>query len=1462
MLKLLPLFLALLATPVRAESTSPVTPVPIVGQQGSVTRVVFSPHDGRWLAVADREAITLWDVASGHLVATFGGHGKGIVDVAFSPDGIYLATSDGEGVVRLWELATSRLIRSFDAEFAHSFGSENAIAFSPDAKLLAVGYTLWDVKSGKLVRQLELDEHVPPRETMSSSDADFSPDGRLIAIATGLWQVGMWDTQSGRLVRKITATPAGSEVVSVAFSPDGTLLATGSTDGLTQLWDAETGTLQRVMKRHRATVSSVAFSPDGKRIASADHDWKIVIRDVATGDHIRTLSGHNGPVYTVAFSPDGRYMASGGYDQTFHVWDLETGKAAPQFEKEIDTVNQIAFSPDGQLFASGCVDGSVRIWDRKTAQMRQRLTGHATAVQAIAFSGDGRHLVAGAADGTLRLWEQDDAGEWRPAPTSEIVPGSDPISAVAFLAADRQIVSGSRGGTVRIHDVASGTLVRSFDAHDLGISSLAVSPEGVIATSGEDRIVRLWQADTGLLVQTLEGHENVVPAVAFSPDGGLLASGSEDGTVRLWDSHRGQLVRKIESKGIGDDIYAVAFSHDGSLVAAGNQSGRVTFWNAATGAFAGSIEKVGGRISALVFSRDDHVIATATSSEYRNTNTPVARPGRSDATLKLWQVPHGMVRSLAAHDGPINALGATADGAMIASAGEDRSVKLWDPVSGELRALFDEPLRPVKVLAVAGKGHKLAAAGEDGIRLWDLGTREQKYLIYRSSDQINALALSDDGSMLAVAGFGFMALCDTATGQITQRWQEEARSLAFTPDGRWLVMLDKQGLVRIRDVATGRDVRIVSRDVVAMSLSADGHTLAMAVGNDGSVRGLELHDLESGRLIRSLYLFDGSSSNRDVKLALSPDGRFVAAATFSVTRIWESATGRLVHTLATHENILSGDNQTLAFLAGPGGETQFLASAGGDGAIRISPLEREKPQVTLFAGRIAGRDEWLAMTPEGFFDASAKGAEMLTVVRGLEVYGIDQLYQALYRPDLVREKLAGDPSGKVKEAAAKLDLAKLIDSGRAPQIVITSHQPQDRSAVDLVTVEARLTDQGGGIGRAEWRINGITVGVVEQTGGAPGQPVTLLRQTIALDPGENTIELVAYNGSNLVASIPARAKITWTGTEPTAPPRLYVLVVGINDYLDSALKLTYAVSDATALASALKEAGQNYYEDVIVTRVLDRDATTAKLDAVFADLATKVRPRDVFVFFAAGHGKTYEGRYYFVPHDLRYHTEQSLVRDAIGQDRLQAWFARILAKKAVLMFDTCEAGSLAEQRVGSRGLEQKAALGRLIQATGRATLTASTASQAAYEGYEGHGVFTFALLDALGRGDTNNNGLVELTELIQHVDGLVPAITEKRWGARQYPQMDAFGSNFPLVRQVAALAPAQGDEIIISVKPTHVTTDLLQVFKEADGTGEIVRQLPPFTTVTLVKSNRGWALIAKDGTVLGYAAEAKLHKLN
>jgi hypothetical protein len=368
---------------------------------------------------------------------------------------------------------------------------------------------------------------------------------------------------------------------------------------------------------------------------------------------------------------------------------------------------------------------------------------------------------------------------------------------------------------------------------------------------------------------------------------------------------------------------------------------------------------------------------------------------------------------------------------------------------------------------------------------------------------------------------------------------------------------------------------------------------------------------------------------------------------------------------------------------------------------------------------------------------------------------------------------------------------------------------------------------------------------------------------MALDPGENTIELVVYNRQNLVASVPARTKIGWSGGAPSAPPTLHVLAVGVNEYWDSKLKLKYSVADASSIAQALKAAGERLYDKVVVTEILDDKATARNIDEVFSQLSQQIRPRDVFVFYAAGHGTTQDGRYYFLPQDFKYQTESSYAERAIGQDQLQNWFAKIPAKKSIIIFDTCESGTLTSMQVASLrgGLEQLAAVGRLIQATGRTTLAASLDDQPALEGYRGHGVFTFALLDALARGDLNGNGLIEVTELIEHVDGLVPEITFKKWLRRQIPRSLFQGTNFALVRQVPEIAPAP-DDVIISTSPTHVTTELLQIFKEAGGRGDVVLQLDPFTTVTLVKSEHGWVLIAKEGKTLGYAPEAKLHKLH
>ena len=245
-------------------------------------------------------------------------------------------------------------------------------------------------------------------------------------------------------------------------------------------------------------------------------------------------------------------------------------------------------------------------------------------------------------------------------------------------------------------------------------------------------------------------------------------------------------------------------------------------------------------------------------------------------------------------------------------------------------------------------------------------------------------------------------------------------------------------------------------------------------------------------------------------------------------------------------------------------------------------------------------------------------------------------------------------------------------------------------------------------------------------------------------------------------------------------PKLHILAIGINDYVDTGWtppgfgrkffgKLKLAAGDAEVFAAKLQRAGEGMYSEVRVKTVLDAEATAAGIDEAFKAISADINPRDTFVFFAAAHGYSEDGRFYLIPQDYQGGTNPvSLARNAIGQDRLQDWIAnRIKAKKAIILLDTCESGALVNGYTHSRvdSPASEAAVGRLHEATGRPVLTAAAAGKPALEaGRLGHGVFTSALIDALYHGDTNGDGLIELSELAAHVEDMVPKLSAELKG--------------------------------------------------------------------------------------------------
>ena len=502
---------------------------------------------------------------------------------------------------------------------------------------------------------------------------------------------------------------------------------------------------------------------------------------------------------------------------------------------------------------------------------------------------------------------------------------------------------------------------------------------------------------------------------------------------------------------------------------------------------------------------------------------------------------------------------------------------------------------------------------------------------------------------------------------------------------------------------------------------------------------------------------------------------------------------------------------------------------------------------------------WIVLTPEGFFNASEGGARHLSLVRGLEVLSVDQVYDALFRPDLVREALAGDPDGKVAAAAARLDLEKVLASGLPPRVLALESLDGSTVEGDVTELSVEIEDRGGGVGRVEWRVNGVVQGADSRGLGAlevAGDGPVHLWKRLFLVPGENVVSVIAYNAAGLIASDPVSITIA-SRQGAVSRPRLHVLAVGVDDYFDSRLELNYAVSDARALGTALKKAGRDLYDAVEVTYLLDDAVSVEGLGRAFEDLGREVRPQDVFVFFLAGHGKTLDGRYYFLPRDFRYRDSDDLKETAISQQQLQSWVSRVSAQKSVLLFDTCESGSLTQEAV-TRGLEDKAAIERLSRAVGRTVLTASTDTAPALEGYRQHGLFTYVLLEAFASGDVDGDNQVEINEMIGYVDERLPELSEAAFGYRQVPQYRSQGNIFPLGRPVTILSET---EDLIPRTPTHVVISGADVIETPGDLQSVIETFVPGVTVRVVEHADAWVRIAVDGVRIGWIEMARLAKL-
>jgi hypothetical protein len=421
--------------------------------------------------------------------------------------------------------------------------------------------------------------------------------------------------------------------------------------------------------------------------------------------------------------------------------------------------------------------------------------------------------------------------------------------------------------------------------------------------------------------------------------------------------------------------------------------------------------------------------------------------------------------------------------------------------------------------------------------------------------------------------------------------------------------------------------------------------------------------------------------------------------------------------------------------------------------------------------------EWLITTPSGYYNASEKGDEYLDVQVGGKAYTIAQLRESFLRPDLVKLAMSG---------SALTEFRPIADVRQPPSVSII--EKSGTTSQEQITVSIGVRDQGGGIGDVRLYRNGTAV-VLEksrpQSGSAAGKAEQVLRYQLALEPGRNVIRAIAFNADNSMQS--TDATIEMQASFPARVPALHAVVVGIKDYANPRLALTYPVADAELFAATLEDKARGLFKSINVRRFTTPEQTTkAAIVAALVQAQKDVRPEDLFVFYVASHGTVDDGGYFLITSNVGSTSTARLRQDALTQDSLKELISNIPASKKLVVFDTCNAGKMGDvlqAAILTRGMSDDAAMKILSRAVGSTILSAASSVQEALEGYMGHGLFTWVLVEGLkGAADTDKDGFVKTLELADYVDSQVPEIAERVYKHKQFPIVSPSGQGFPLVR--------------------------------------------------------------------------------
>jgi WD40 repeat protein len=624
----------------------------------AVHQIAFSPN-GKTIVSAspEEQCVRVWHAETGQQrmeIAT-----RAAWCLAISPDGKRIATGEGDGVIRIWDLETAREVLSLgtpvedDSGVFRLRGESNPvhrIGFVSNQRVVGFhggdrSVQVWDLLQRRVVARISGEEDSP---LMTFA---VSGDGQKIATGSAKGEIGIWDSDNGKLVRKLTGHT--EQITAVALSRDGNLAVSSSIDQTIRGWDtaagkeqwqysaagfavaisiapngklfgvaevAEGGSIQvrslrdgnaiRTLAMPFRGVVTLSFSPDSSQLATAGSGNAVRLWSVSDGDEIRPMKGHPGPIATVSVSQDGRWVATcSASDTVVRLWEAATGRQIRVFEDHPAGVDEVQLSPDGKLLAAGSWDHPILLWDTATGRCVHSLANHPSVGPHFRFSSDGKTLATAGRSGSVGIW---DVGSGKLV-SEHTAPPNEVASVLSYS-----------GGRV------------------LAIETPEMDEEGEVST------IPLWDATASRVIRRFKGHRGMVNGAVLSPDGRSMASRGDDQTVRIWEVATGLERRSFRDPSPSSSwtgTQFLAFTADGrTLATCGSHDARVRMWDLAAGVELSGVEGHRGWIGALDFAPNSRQLLTGSQDTTAllwdvsdRLATPIARTHSASDLNRLWE---------------------------------------------------------------------------------------------------------------------------------------------------------------------------------------------------------------------------------------------------------------------------------------------------------------------------------------------------------------------------------------------------------------------------------------------------------------------------------------------------------------------------------------------------------------------------------------------------------------------------------------------------------------------------------------------------------------------------------------------------------------------------------------------------------------------------------------------------------